>query len=239
MFAKCSVLNLSGFSVYIHYIGAGKKHTGDWCFQDGFITFEDITKLYLRHREGAFKGQVLGILLDCSYSGCWTKACMRFLENHGVQPCGHSAKAKCILMKVYASCQPTEVPAALAFSARCAENDKNTCVLSYTLRDLKGNEIFNGQHTCGVDFTKIRCNKSIKEKCTLPPEHTWQKFDEGKRIFKVKGNDKGRPAWQYVLVVDDEETIRLYNEKTQGENTGVHTVNSEDYGVVLKSGWGK
>ena len=40
-------------------------------------------------------------------------------------------------------------------------------------------------------------------------------------------------------MVDDEETIRQFVEKTHGDNAGKHTVNVADYGQVLKSGWGE
>lgn len=168
------------------------------------------------------------------------KACMRFLEQHGVQPCGHSAKEKGFMMKVYASCQPTEVPATFAFSARCAKNDKNTSAISYLLGGLKGDEIYNDQHPCGIDFTEIRCKqKSIEEKCSIPPEHTWQKFDERKRVFEVTGRENNQPKWSYLLLVDDDQTIQLFKERTQGENAGIHEINYEDYGVVIRSGWGR
>ena len=38
--------------------------------------------------------------------------------------------------------------------------------------------------------------------------------------------------------MDDEETVRKFTELTQGENAGIHTINTEDYGQVIKSGWG-
>ena len=69
--------------VLLHYIGAGRRGTGDWCFEDGFITFRDIAQLYLRASHN-FKGRVLAIVSDCSYSGCWVRECMEFLDEQGV-----------------------------------------------------------------------------------------------------------------------------------------------------------
>ena len=83
--------------------------TGDWCFEDGFITFRDIAQLYLRASHN-FKGRVLTIVSDCSYSGFWVRDCMEFLDELGVQPCGHKAREKGILIKVCASCKSNEVP---------------------------------------------------------------------------------------------------------------------------------
>ena len=55
------------YTVLIYYIGAGRRGTGDWCFEDGFITFRDIAQLYLRASHN-FKGRVLTIVSDCSYT---------------------------------------------------------------------------------------------------------------------------------------------------------------------------
>ena len=38
--------------VTVYYLGHGKRDTGDWCFQDGFITFSDIAELYSRYLRG-------------------------------------------------------------------------------------------------------------------------------------------------------------------------------------------
>ena len=215
----------------IYYCGNGKRNTGDWCFSDGFVTFDDITTLY----NSFFKGQVLTIVTDCSYSGNWVKACSQYLDEQGVQPCGHSAKDKGIFLKVYASCKPTEVAATLCFSVQAAHNDKNKGIMSYYL----GEKIKETQHSFGLDFTRIRCGKKFEEPCALSPKYTWHTWNENQRVFLVRGNDRGRPAWHYVLLVDDEETIKIFKQKTQAEAAGTHTIDINDYGQVLKSGWGK
>ena len=92
---------------------AGKKGTGDWCFSDGFISFREIMELYMSNQH--FKGKVLTIISDCSYSGSWVKEGMAFMDEQGVGPCGHVAKEKGILVKVFASCLANEIPAELAF----------------------------------------------------------------------------------------------------------------------------
>ena len=215
----------------IYYIGNGKRNTGDWCFSDGFVTFGDITALY----SSLFRGQVLSIVSDCSYSGNWVKACCQYLDEQGVQPCGHSADKKGILLKVYASCKPTEVAATPCFSVQCVVNDKNNGSMSYYL----GRKLRKTQHSYGVNYTDIRCGKKFEEPCALPPEHTWHKWLENQRVYLVRGSDHGRPAWHYVLLVDDEETIKIFKEKTQGEAAGTETINVSNFGQVIKSGWGK
>ena len=185
-----------------------------------------------------FRGRVLYIMSDCSYSGSWVKECMEFMDEQGVGPCGHVAKEKGILVKVYASCLSNEIPMELAFSTHCAQNDKNLGTVAYkTVSRYK--EIHEGQHFSGLDFTRVRCKNKIDEPCTMAPGSTWQRWSTAERLFVVRSNDRGRPVWYYVLVVDDEDTIRILKDKTQGDNAGKHTTNLEDYGKVLKSGWGE
>ena len=183
-----------------------------------------------------FRGKILGIHCDCSYSGSWVKACVEFLDTHGVQPCAHSAKVKSIFLTMSASCKDTEVPYSLLYSIRANTTDKNTGVLGI---HGDGWEVTQGQHLKTIYTTIIRCgNKSIDALCTLQSDATWTKLSNNERIFLVRGNDKGRPAWHYAQLVDDEETVRKFTELTQGENAGIHTINIGDYGQVIKSGWG-
>ena len=215
----------------IYYAGDGKRNTGDWCFSDGVITFGDITTLY----SSLFRGQVLTVVTDCSYSGSWVKALFQYLDEQGVQPCGHSASKKGILLSVYASCKPTEVAATPCFSVECAVNDKNNGILAYYL----GKKLRETQHSYGVNSTVIRCGKKFEEPCAFPLELTWHKWFENQRVYLVRGKDRGRLAWHYVLLVDDEETIKIFKEKTQGEAAGTQSIDVNSFGQVLKSGWGK
>ena len=192
----------------------------------------DIAGLYLQH----FKGKILSVHCDCSCSGSWVKACVEFLDRNGVQPCAHSAKTKNIFISVSASCKDTEVPYCLLYSTRAYTTDKNTGALGGWGNGWKVTE---GQHTKEVTTDIIKCeNKSINAVCTLEPDVNWTTLSNNERIFLVRGNDKGRPAWHYAQLVDDEETVRKFIELTQGKNAGTHTINIEDYGQVIKSGWG-
>ena len=218
--------------VVIYYSGYGRKNIGDWCFKDGFITFEDIISLYNK----LLRGHVLTIVSDCSHSGQWVRACCAYLDEQGVRPCGHSARDKGLLLKLFTSCRPGEITATPCFSVRTMSNDKNTgMVIFYSKRELR-----DTQHSYTFDFTKVVCDKKIEELCALSPETgTWLMRLLGTRLFCVNGTDHGRRAWHYVVLVDDEEIIQKFVEKTQGENAGKHSVNLEEYGQVVKSGWGE
>ncbi len=103
---------------------------------------------YLQH----FRGKTCTLYCDCSYSGHWVRACEEYLDNIGVQPCGHSSRKNGIQVKVYASCQPDQVPSSLMYSARGCENDKNTGAQTVSTNK----EISPDQTTCGIDFTHLR-----------------------------------------------------------------------------------
>ena len=159
------------------------------------------------------------------------KACCEYLDRQGVKACGHSARDKGILLKVCTSCKPSEEAATPCFSVNAVINDKNTGLMTYR---GKGFELREEQHTLGIDFTHVQCKKSIDEPCAISSEFTWQRRSESERIFLVRGKDRGKPAWHYVLLVDDDETIKLFHEKVSSG-----TVDVANYGYVLKSGWGE
>ena len=162
---------------------------------------------------------------------------MEYLDEQGVQPCAHSAKEKECFISITASCKHTEVSHRLLYSIRALSNDKNTGIL---IGKEEGWEITEDQHLKWASAATIQCeNKSIDDPCLLGPQETWRKLLCQERIFVVRGMDKGRPAWHYVLLVDDDETISKFRELTQGPNAGKHTINVTDYGQVLKSGWGE
>ena len=208
------------------YLGHGKRDTGDWCFQDGFITFGDISELYSRY----LRGRLLTIISDCSHSGAWTNACLDYLDERGVRPCGHSAKEKGILITVYASCQPQERAATNCFFVLAATDDPAVGTLCYyTTMALN-----KSQHCYGARTTTVTCKKSAEEACTLRPEFTWRKWREEERIYLVRGKDQGQAVWHYVLLDDDpEKTRELYQAAASGH------YDLSDYGKVLKSGWGE
>ena len=79
------------------YTGHGEEFTGNWCFKDGFISFDDIFNIYQAH----FRGRLLMIVTDCCYAGQWV---LRFKEKRGREYLSRSE----MLLKVYASCQPNE-----------------------------------------------------------------------------------------------------------------------------------
>ena len=224
------LLYLCTCAVEIHYIGPGRRNTGDWCFKNGFITFNDITSLYKKH----FYGKLLCIGSNCSYSGKWIKACTEFLDEHGVQPCGHSGRATNLLLTIGASCLPHQIPHSLLFSARGIENDKNTgnfYVNTYM-------EIAEGQHVPQrISTTHIVCRDcaTFEDPCSLPDDYTWHKWSIDLRVWLLKGEYQGQPAWKYVFLVDDDETMEAFFHSIWNEIP----IDVKDYGQVLRAGIGQ
>ena len=164
------------FSAIIYYVGAGRRGTGDWCFEDSFITFRDIAQLYLRASHN-FKGRVLSIISDCSYSGCWVRDSMEFLDEQGVQPCGHKAREKGMVVKVFASCKSNEIPTEYCYITSGTRNDESTGYM--IIRHPK--QLLETQTTDHIDSSHLNCtNKTICEPCTLPSGLTWRRLEEWK-----------------------------------------------------------
>ena len=120
-------------------------------------------------------------------------------------------------------------------------NDKNTGDVFFTKMlnfiNLRS-KIADAQYVRGIDFTQVQCGcDSIAEECLCLPQANWQTWNI--TTFILRGEDKGRRAWHLLRLVDDDETILKFAEKTQGDEAGKHTVNINDYGVTLKSGWGE
>ena len=149
-----------------------------------------------------------------------------------MRPCGHSAREKGILLKVCAACETGQDTAELCYFTRNMELEDDGFVYHWT-----GKELSDHQRTFGINFTAIRCGEVKEEECSIASDSTWSTASEVivNRLFIIRGEtDQGRPAWHYVLLDDDAVKIRDFKHKIQEGTIDVH-----DYGVILKSGFGK
>ena len=158
---------------------------------------------------------------------------MEYLDKCKVQPCGHSARAAKILLNVRASCRLHQIPHTLLYSARGQGNDKNSGLFWSNHNKY---EICPHQHTHNYTCSTITCKKgaTFEDPCSLPHNYTWHKKSEGERVHLVRGENRGRQAWLYILLVDDEEMIDTFKAKVKSG-----TVDMADYGQVLMSGRGQ
>ena len=178
-----------------------------------------------------FRGKILTIQSDCSYAGSWVNKFVKFLDALQVKPCGHSAREKGILLKVFASCQSNEVPHTLLYSLRANESQQDKKLVI----KRSGWRVADKQHTKRIDATNLFCDhKDIGDSCTVHPTLTWQKWHSCERVHLIRENKDGQPAWYYVLLAEDDSTV-LAN-WTQSSDTEMQGVN---HGKVLKSGWGE
>jgi len=225
--------------VSIYYTGYGQEGTGNWCFKDGAISFQEIFTLYQKY----LAGKVLCIFTDCSYSGQWVVECAKCLDEMGIGACGHQAREKGTMLKVFASCQPDQKATIDHYVTKKGiyySDDDNSIWLYYNKK------LSDTQTTCGYDFTKIKCLQmdGPKAPCRLPdipPKCSW-KWEElfatdydnrpASLIFTVRGTDKGRKAWHLVLV--ERKLLESFHETVATGNVDV-----AKFGYVIKSGWGK
>ena len=214
------------YLVIIWYTGHGEKNTGNWCFKDGVITFQDIFDLYM----DCLRGKRLIIHSDCSYSGNWIKDCVKTLDDLGIPSCGHHTREQGILLSVCCSCGADEEATALCYITEANKFDEiNKYVLTCPDKILS-----SGQTTKLGEFTDIRCSKTTTETCEVKSTCTWEDctFTELYRVRLVRGKEDGKPLWHYVLV--DEDKVDAFKAKIKTGN-----INVADYGTVLHSGWGQ
>ena len=159
---------------------------------------------------------------------------MEFLDEHGVQPCGHSGRATNLFLALNASCLSHQIPHSLLFSVRGLDNDKNTGRLSIR----ENSEIAEDQHVPFIIITTYivcRDGATFEDPCSLPDDYTWHKRFIDLRVWLLRGEYQGQPAWKLVFLVDDDETMEVFLHKIWNEIP----INVEDYGQVLRTGIGQ
>ena len=205
----------------IFYTGHGEEKTGNWCFKDGVITFDDIFGLYMAN----FRKKRLTINSDCSYSGKWIKDCAKSLDDLDIRSCGHHTKRVGILLNVWCSCDINEEATALCYvnEAITFDETNKTVVTDYN------KQLSSGQTAKLGNFRQLRCSKAAEEPCEVDHKCTWEDrmFHESQPVYLVHSK-----MWHYVLIAEDK--IEAFKAKFK---TG--TINVADYGTVLYSGWGE
>ena len=196
--------------------------TGNWCFKDGVITFQDIYNLYIKH----FSGKRLSIVSDCSYSGNWVRECAKVYDEQGILACGHHSRERGLLIAVSASCKAYQEATILTYVNEAME------VIVKDVKFLSNKTLSSGQATTRGNFTKISCKSKPDEQCQVTRSNqTWENKLLSHRVYIVRGEDGGSPAWCYVLVDEDKEQ--------QFKDKAANRINVADYGTILYSGRGE
>ena len=100
---------------------------------------------------------------------------MEFLDEQGVQPCGHKAREEGMIIKVFASCKSNQIPTKYCYSASGMFNDNFTGGMGFWI----SNKLLETQTTDSINSSFLHCNSTtIDEQCTLPPGLTWRRLKE-------------------------------------------------------------
>ena len=161
---------------------------------------------------------------DCSYSGNWIRDCVKKLDEIGIPSCGHHTREQGILLKLFTSCKEKEESKVMVFAKEGMAIGKSNGIVYFQKK------LSCGQTTGYGDFRMIRCSKP-----DLPCEisSTWNdRYYVLPFVYLVRGKDRGREAWHYVLVDKD----KFDDFKTQVASGNIDVAK---YGKVLHSGWGK
>ena len=218
----------------IWYMGHSEEGTGDWCFEDGTISFQEIFDLYMTHSPR----RRLHIISDCCYSGNWVHRCTETLDNKlGIPPCGHKARERGVLIEVCASCQGNQKASEPCFSTDGAYVDANDGFLRFR----RNKQLTKHQTTMIADFTQLVCCRDPGNHCPAEDAFKNWKWDDAvsgemrRNIYLVRGKDEGRPAWHYVLLSSgDEDHVQGFWDEVK---TG--TLDVADWGYVIVSDWGE
>ena len=212
-------------------MGHSEEGTGNWCFKDGTISFQEIFALYRKHCQTC--SMAMEIVTDCCYSGQWMIDCAKTLDSLGIPPCGHRAREQGILVKVIASCQPDQKATEPWHSVEgvTVANDGTLSVWSKQLAQ---------QTSTYCDATRLTCCRGPDESCCSDEalkNWTWQEALEGrlaKSVQTVRLSDQGRPTWHYLLLSDKSEEYK----KRFVEQVKSGSINLTEWGYVIASGEG-
>lgn len=221
----------------IRYTGHGVQGSGDWVFNSGTVSFSEIYELYKKY----FHGKLLYIVTDCCYSGELVLRLAEYLSSQNIGACGHCTRERGVLIKVFAACLPRETAYDGAYSDKGVSINPTSHDMNFSQATI---EVEGKRQTpCFLDTTEVCCYNSPQEKCNwnLIPRDTdwsWSQLANSdhrrsiNRLYLVRGKDRGKPAWHYVLVKS--HLLKDFCDKVKSG-----TIDVKDYGHILCKGWGK
>ena len=219
---------LSLFSAVVRYLGHSEEGTGNWSFKDGTISFQEIFDLYRRHH----LSKPLYIHSDCCYSGNWVTDCAKTFDKLGIPPCGHRARERGFLIKVFASCQPDQKAAEPCYSmeAVTVNADGSTTTSAKQLTQ---------QRSTWFDGTRLFCCRGPNSPC---PENTFKylKWEDGVGgrlpYLWVKRKEGEAYKWYYIML---NRASKEYGSTFNTRFDKDPAMCLSDWGYVLESGEGR
>ena len=234
MLTKDELPSPSPNAALIWYTGHGEWMTGNWCFKDGVVTFNQIFRLYQQH----FRGKILTLVCDCCYSGQWVQRFAETLDSLGVKACGHKAAEAGYLIKVFASCLPDQTAYDTFYTKKSVSVDPTNSLMMFYLSPLQSDPMIS-QTPHGIDGTVTRCFGEPEEPCKIDQipnrvRWTWKDLADQhrrlqKRLFRIWETKEGRPYWRFCLIYDDKFEEFCTTNRQKG---------SDYYGYTVFSGFG-
>lgn len=197
------------YTVLIWYTGHGQRGTGNWCFMDAKITFDQIFELY----EQYFRGELLTLVCDCCYSGRWVHRFAEIMDAKGIGACGHKARETGYLIKIFASCLPVEGAYDTYYVKKSVYVDPLTSLMIFNVGTIGSNT--NKQTTIAIDSTRSTCFSHHDGQCKfnqIPSRASWKWIDFTdydrvrllrKRLFRIWNKINGKQCWCFLLVYKD------------------------------------
>ena len=222
------------------YTGLGQRGSGNWCFEDDIISLDDLIRLY----DTYFKGRLLTIVTDCSYSGNWAYMLASFLDSKDIAPCGHKAIEEGYLIKVCASCQPyqrstmgwyVDNGVSVDESGHLTHHSQPGQPLDLTSRsNIPPPHTCTTQTTCNIDSTQLKCCEQHDNLCSFALENLrWMDIPNLPVLREYVHLVQDGNGWQCVLVHAEEE--KTFQSLVKLDRTDVDFTK---YGRVVCSGWG-
>ena len=212
----------------LKYLGNSEKGTGNWCFKDGTISFQEIFDIYRR----TCPDKVIIIQSDCSYSGQWVRECARALDSLRIPPCGHRARENGALVKVFASCQSDQEAAEPCYSIE-AVTVKDDGSIGYSAKQL------TQQKPTWFDSTKLACCREPDSPCpkTTFQHLTWENaVDWTTNLRLVRRREGERDVWYYLILhrAGDDYLQQFHSQYKRGSSLRL-----SDWGYIPESGEGQ
>lgn len=214
--------------------------TGNWCFKDGVISFEEIFSLYQQH----FNGRLLTIVSDCCYAGQWVHRCADKLDSLNIGACGHKARAAGLILKIFTACQPDETAFDTVYAKKCVWTEPaRDSLMVFNQKAVEIKQCSRFQTPSAIDTTRVVCFSSEDEhKCKYDqfPHWVWKDLaylERRKRLhlrlFRIWDNKDGQPYWRFMICYDDKF------EEFCGVCKAGHLPNCDLYGHTVFSGYGR
>ena len=210
-------------------MGNSEKNTGNWCFKDGTISFQEIFHLFRR----TCSDKVLNIQSDCSYSGQWVRECAKTLDSLQIAPCGHRVRENGAMVKVFASCQPDQEAAEPCYSIEAVKAMEDGSI------EISAKELTQ-QKSMLFDSTRLICCRAPDSPCpqTTFQYLTWENVvDKSWNPWLIQRREGNRDMWYYLILHRPGD---YYNQQFQSQlKRDLNSLQLSDWGYVLESGEGE